>query len=127
MVNKFGEIMDELLPELKSFIENYVAINNFKNVDLSNLNLTTSLDLDLNLFDLDMDLFLTDFIETFNVDYTNFNWNNYGYPRGTLGVLLVRSFLNYKSSYVKRLAHFIYKPKICLYTLQQAIETGVLV
>jgi hypothetical protein len=118
--------MDNLLPELKAFIENFISVNNIKNVDLSNLNLNTSLDLDLNLFDLDMDLFITDFVKAFNIDYTKFNWKNYGYPDETFIISLVRSFLNYKSNWVKQLAHRLYKPKITVFTLQQAIKTGVL-
>ena len=119
--------MDNIQPELKAFIEHYILINKITNVDLSKLNLNTSLDLDLNLFDLGMDLFLMDFIEEFNIDDTNFNWKNYGYPRGTYTVLLVRSFLNYKLNWVKQIAHLLYKPKISIYTLQEAIRTGVLV
>jgi hypothetical protein len=119
--------MDNLLPELKSFIENFILVNNIKNVDLSKLNLDTSLDLDLNLFDLDMDLFITDFVKTFNIDHARFNWENYGYPSGSFIISLVRSFLNYKSNWVKQLAHRIYKPRITVFTLQQAIKTGVLI
>jgi hypothetical protein len=119
--------MDDLLPELKIFIETFIVTNNIKNVDLSNLNLNTSLDLDLNLFDLEIDMFLTDFVEMFKIDYSKFNWKNYGYPDGNFLVLFVRSFFNYKLKWVKQLAHFLYKPKISIDVLQQAIRTGILV
>ncbi|WP_367866786.1 DUF1493 family protein [Pedobacter sp. WC2423] len=119
--------MDNLLPELKVFIGNFILENSIKNVDLSKLNLNTSLDLDLNLFDLEMDLFITDFVNTFNIDYTRFNWKNYGYPDDTFIISIVRSFLNYKLNWVRQLAHWVYKPKITVSTLQQAINTGVLV
>ena len=119
--------VNDIQPELKAFIEHYILVKKITNVDLSKLNLNKSLDLDLNLFDLDMDFFLMDFIEKFNIDDTNFNWKNYGYPRGTYTILLIRSFLNYKSNRVKQIAHLLYKPKISIYTLQEAIRTGVLV
>ena len=119
--------MDALLPKLRVFIENFLSDNKIRNVDLRDLNLNTSLDLDLNLFDLEMDLFLTDFIQAFKIDYSGFDWKNYGYPRGTFLILLVRSFLNYKLRWVKRFSHSLYKPRIRVYTLQQAIETGILI
>ena len=119
--------MDSIQPELKSFIENFILENKIKNVDLSDFNLHTSLDLDLNLLDLDIDLFLSDFVRTFNIDYKRFDWNKHGYPEGSYIILLIRSFLNYKSDWVKRLSHWLYKPKITVYTLKEAIETGVLV
>lgn len=119
--------MDKIQPELKSFIENFIEKNKIKNVDLSKLDLNTSLDLDLNLFDLDMDLFMTDFVKKFNIDYKKFDWDKYSYPKGSYIILLVRSFLNYKLDWVKQLAHWLYKPKIKVDNLQQAIKTGVLI
>ncbi|MGN8072354.1 DUF1493 family protein [Mucilaginibacter sp. 22184] len=118
--------MDNILPELKAFIENYILEHKIKNVDLNDLNLNTSLDLDLNLFDVDIDLFITDFVKAFNIDYTKFHWKNYGYPDENFTISLIRSFLNYKSDWVKRFAHRVYKPRITVSALQQAIKTGVL-
>lgn len=118
--------MNNLHPKLKSFIVDYILVHKIKNVDLSDLNLNTSLDLDLNLFDLEIDLFLTEFIQTFNIDYSSFNWKNYGYPNGSYLILIIRSFFNYKTKWVKRLAHKLYRPKIRLLTLQHAMETGIL-
>ena len=118
MVNEFKKIMDNVLPELKNFIEDFILKNHIKNVDLSGLNLNMSVDLDLNLFDLDMDLFIADFVKAFGIDYSNFDWKNYGYPDGGFVILFVRSYFNYKSNWVKQLAHKLYKPKIKVSDLQ---------
>ena len=42
--------MEDILPELKSFILDFCKRNKIKNIDLSSLNVETSIDLDLNIF-----------------------------------------------------------------------------
>lgn len=88
--------MEDILPELKLFIIDFCKKNKIKNVDLNSLNIETCIDLDLNIFDIDIDLFLTEFINRFKVDYSSFNWNKYGYPKGSVLVGIIRIFFGYK-------------------------------
>lgn len=118
--------MKDILPELKLFILDFCKRNKIKNIDLTDLNIETSIDLDLNIFDIDIDLFMTEFVERFKIDYSTFNWNKYGYPKGSTLVGVLRILFGYKRKWVKRIATIIYKPKFFVENLQNAIITGVL-
>lgn len=115
----------ELSQELKDFIISFCKEMKIKNIDADNINLDTSLDLDLNIFELDMDLFMTDFSKQFDVDISTLHWGiKYIYPSGDdMGLLymIFRSF-NYKKDWVKRICRKLYKPKIYVRDLQNAIE-----
>jgi hypothetical protein len=117
--------MDETL---RDFILSFCKKYKISNIDLSDLNLHTSIDLDLNIFDLDMDMFLSEFVEQFNIDYSQFNWDNYGYPSDADAVRVdwYRMF-GYQRDWVKRLCRKVYTPKLRVYHLQEAIRTGKLI
>jgi hypothetical protein len=93
-------------------------------VDPNALTVDTSIDLDLDIFDIEMDLFLDEFIDTFRVDNSRFTWYKYGYPKGSVMVEMMKSVFGYRSTWVKRVANKIYKPKFRVYNLQQAVKSG---
>ncbi|HVI49019.1 MAG TPA: DUF1493 family protein [Chitinophaga sp.] len=118
--------MEQIRPELKDFIIDFCKKNKIKRTDLDNLNLDTSLDLDLNIFDDDMDLFLTEFVNRFKIDYSNFSWEKYGYPTSSALVGIIKGIFGYRKKWVKRVANFLYTPKLKVQELQKAIESGTL-
>jgi len=119
--------MEEVLPQLKEFIVDYCTRYKIQQVDPCALHLDTSIDLDLAIFDIEMELFLAEFVETFRVDNSKFTWYKYGYPKGSPGVEVIKVLFGYRSAWVKRLSHKIYKPKFRVSNLQEAVKTGRLV
>jgi septum formation topological specificity factor MinE len=119
--------MEEVLPELKTFILTYCNKYKIVQVDEGELTLETSVDLDLDIFDIEIDLFLSEFAETFSLDRSKFSWYKYGYPKGSARVGMVKAIFGYRSRWVKRLAHRIYKPRFRVYHMQQALKCGKLV
>jgi hypothetical protein len=118
--------MEEIHPKLKDFIVDYCTKYKIQEVDPSALNLDTSIDLDLDIFDIEIDLFIAEFAAQFHIDQSKFSWYKYGYPTGSAGVKLIKTVFGYKSSWVKRLSHRIYKPKFRVSNLQDAFKTGKL-
>lgn len=118
--------MEEIHPQLKDFIVDYCTKYKIQEVDPSALNLETSIDLDLDIFDIEIDLFIAEFAAQFHIDQSKFSWYKYGYPTGSAGVKLIKTVFGYKSSWVKRLSHRIYKPKFRVSNLQDAVKTGKL-
>ena len=116
--------MEEVLPQLKEFIVDYCTKYKIQQVDPCALYLDTSIDLDLDIFDIEIDLFLAEFAETFRVDNSKFTWYKYGYPTGSTGVKVIKTVFGYRSPWVKRLSHRIYKPKFRVRNLQEAVKTG---
>ena len=103
--------MEEVLPELKEFIAGYCDRYKIQKVDPDALTVDTSIDLDLDIFDIEIDLFLAEFTDTFRVDNSKFTWYKYGYPKGSLGVEMIRKVFGYRYAWVKKLSSCIYKPK----------------
>ena len=116
--------MEEVLPQLKEFIVDYCTRYKIQQVDAGSLCLDTSVDLDLDIFDIEIDLFLAEFAEAFRVDNSKFTWYKYGYPTGSTGVKVIKTVFGYRSPWVKRLSHRIYKPKFRVRNLQEAVKTG---
>lgn len=120
----------KLSQELKNFIIFFCKEVKIKNIDVENINLDTSLDLDLNIFELDIDLFITDFSKKFDIDISTIEWGKkYDYPSGddmSFLYYIFRSF-NYKRNWVKRTCRKLYKPKIYVRDLQNAIENKAFV
>lgn len=117
----------DIPPEILSFIKRFLPTVKIKNVDYHDLRLSTSLDLDLNLFDIDIDLFLTEFCEEFNIDYSEFKWPNGHYPQDPpIIVALIRTIFDYKKDWVKKKARAYYQPKIFIRDLVASLETGKL-
>jgi hypothetical protein len=116
-----------ILPQLKLFITNFCETNKIKNVSLDKLTLNTSIDFDLNIYDITMDLFISDFVNFFNIDYSNFTWESRGYPKDVLIVGIFRSIFGNKYKWVDDFLKLFYKPKIFIQDLQTAIQIGMLV
>ena len=116
--------MEELHPDIRSFIAAYC--NKYKIIPINpeELNLDTSVDLDLDIADIEIELFLAEFAEHFNIDNSKFSWYKYGYPKGSVSVKLLRSVFGYKRKWVKHLSQQIYKPKYKVGNLQQAVNSG---
>jgi hypothetical protein len=119
--------MEEVSPRLREFIVDYCTRYKIRQVDPGALSLDTSIDLDLDIFDIEIDLFLAEFVEKFRIDNTKFSWYKYGYPTGSASVGLIKAVFGYKSHWVKRLSHRIYKPKFRVSNLQEALKSGKLV
>jgi hypothetical protein len=119
--------MEEVLPELKAFISDYCNKYKITPVEVTDLTLDTSIDLDLDIYDIEIDLFLSEFAETFRLDNSKFSWYKYGYPRGSARVGMVKAVFGYRSRWVKRFANRIYQPKFRVYNMQQALKTGKLI
>lgn len=119
--------MEEVLPELKEFITAYCERYKIQKVDPDDLTVDTSIDLDLDIFDIEIDLFLAEFTDTFRIDNSKFTWYKYGYPKGSVGVDVIKTVFGYRSNWVKKVASKIYKPKFKVQTLQEAMKTGRLV
>lgn len=120
-------LMEEVLPEIKEFIAGYCDKYKIRKVDPEALTVDTSIDLDLDIVDIEMDLFLAEFADTFRVDNTKFTWYKYGYPKGSMGVEMIKTVFGYRYNWVKKLANRIYKPKFRVANLQEAVKTGRLV
>lgn len=118
--------METLIPELRQFIINFCQKNKIKNNVLNDLNLSTTIDLDLNIFGLTMDLFITDFVKHFNIDYSGFSWKKYGYPEETFLIGFVRLLFGYRYKWTTNLLKSFYKPKLTINNLQEALEKGKL-
>ncbi|MBS1500465.1 MAG: DUF1493 family protein [Bacteroidetes bacterium] len=118
--------MEEVLPELKNFIAGYCDRYKISKVDPDSLTTETSIDLDLNIFDIEIDLFLAEFTDTFRVDNSKFTWYKYGYPKGSVGVDVIKTVFGYRYNWVKKLATRLYKPKFKVGNLQEAVKTGKL-
>ncbi len=118
--------MEEINPKLKDFIVDYCTKYKIREVDPCALNLDTSIDLDLDIVDIEIDLFIAEFAEQFRIDNSKFSWYKYGYPTGSAGVNVIKAVFGYKSNWVKRLSHRIYKPKFRVSDLQHAVKTGKL-
>ena len=116
--------MEELHPGIKNFITDYCIRYKICPVDHQELNLDTSVDLDLDIADIEIELFLAEFAEHFNIDNSKFSWYKYGYPKGSISVKLLRSVFGYKRRWVRHLSHQIYKPKYKVGNLQQAVNSG---
>lgn len=119
--------MEEVLPELKDFIAGYCDRYKIRKVDPEALTVDTSIDLDLDIVDIEIDLFLAEFADTFRVDNSKFTWYKYGYPKGSMGVEMIRGVFGYRYNWVKKLANCIYKPKFKVANLQEAVKTGRLI
>jgi hypothetical protein len=117
-------LMEEVLPELKEFIAGYCDRYKIRKVDPEALTVDTSIDLDLDIFDIEADLFLAEFADTFRIDNSRFTWYKYGYPRGSMSVEMIKTVFGYRYNWVKKLANRIYKPKIRVANLQEAVKTG---
>jgi|LakMenEpi03Aug12_release.lakeMendotaPanAssembly.Ray.scaffolds.fasta_scaffold1054703_1 hypothetical protein len=109
--------------ELKTFIIDFCKEQKIKNIDLSVLNSEAFVDLDLDIVDIDIDLFMTDFFKRFCIDYSEFDWNNYGgYPYGgSFFYLIIRTFFSYKKMWVKKLCRKLYTPTFKISYLEKAI------
>jgi len=119
--------MEEVLPELKEFITGYCERYKIQKVDPEALTVDTSIDLDLDIFDIEIDLFLAEFADTFRIDNSKFTWYKYGYPKGSVGVEVIKTVFGYRYTWVKKVANKIYKPKFKVQNLQEAMKTGRLV
>ena len=119
--------MEEVLPELKEFIAGYCERYKIQKVDPDALTVDTSIDLDLDIFDIEIDLFLAEFTDTFRIDNSKFTWYKYGYPKGSVGVDVIKSVFGYRAPWVKKVATKLYKPKFKVQNLQEAMKTGKLV
>src|ERR1700760_512185 len=119
--------MEEVLPELKEFIAGYCERYKIRKVDKHDLTVDTSIDLDLDIVDIEIDLFLAEFTDTFRIDNSKFTWYKYGYPKGSATVDMIKIVFGYRSTWVKKLANQVYKPKFRVYNLQEAMKTGRLV
>ena len=119
--------MEAIYPQIKEFIVDYCTKYQIQKVDESALCLETSIDLDLDIFDIEIDLFISEFAEQFHVDQSKFSWYKYGYPTGSASVKMIKIVFGYKSPWVKRLSHRLYKPKFRVKNLQEAVKTGKLV
>lgn len=119
--------MEEVLPELKNFIAGYCERYKIQKVDPDALTVDTSIDLDLDIFDIEIDLFLAEFADTFRIDSSKFTWYKYGYPKGSVGVDVIKTVFGYRYTWVKKVAEKIYKPKFRVHNLQEAMKTGRLV
>ena len=91
------------------------------------LDVPTSIDLDLDIFDIEIDLFLAEFADKFRIDNSKFTWYKYGYPKGSMGVEVIKTVFGYRYTWVKKVANRIYKPKFRVQNLQEAMKTGRLV
>ncbi|WP_428328913.1 DUF1493 family protein [Mucilaginibacter sp.] len=118
--------MEEIHPQLKEFIVDYCTRYKIQKVDPHSLSLDTSIDLDLDIADIEIDLFLAEFAEKFRIDQSKFSWYKYGYPTGSASVKVIKAVFGYKSTWVKRLSHRLYKPKFRVSNLQDAVMTGKL-
>ena len=116
---------ENILPELKKFIIEFCKKQKIKYVDFERISIETNVEIDLNIFDVEADLFLTEFVEKFNVDYSEFSWAKYGYPKGNIivGLLLV---LFGSTSFVKKIANQLGHSNFKVKNLQRAILTGKL-
>jgi len=119
--------MEEVLPELKDFITGYCDRYKIQKVNPDALTVDTSIDLDLDIFDIEIDLFLAEFADKFRIDNSKFTWYKYGYPKGSMGVEVIRTVFGYRNNWVKKVANKIYKPKFRVQNLQEAMKTGRLV
>ena len=119
--------MEEVLPELKEFIAGYCDRYKIQKVDPDALTVDTSIDLDLDIFDIEIDLFLAEFTDKFRIDNSKFTWYKYGYPKGSVGVDMIKTVFGYRYTWVKKVANKIYKPKFRVQNLQEAMKTGRLV
>jgi hypothetical protein len=118
--------MEEIHPQLSQFIVDYCTRYKIRKVSAHDLNLETSIDLDLDIFDIEIDLFIAEFAERFHIDHSKFSWYKYGYPTGSASAKLIKSVFGDKKPWVKRLSHRIYKPKFKVSNLQDAVRTGKL-
>ena len=116
--------MEEVLPELKEFIAGYCERYKIHKVDPEALTVDTSIDLDLDIFDIEIDLFLAEFTDTFRIDNSKFTWYKYGYPKGSVGVEVIKTVFGYRYTWVKKMANKLYKPKFKVQNLQEAMKTG---
>ena len=115
----------QLSMELKDFIVSFCNEMKIRNINLDDICLNTSIDMDLNIFDSDMDVFLSDFIKRFNIDVSNFECGNrYLYPSGDdMGLMyMVFRSLDYRKEWVRRICKRLYKPKIFVRDFQRAID-----
>ena len=119
--------MEDVLPELKEFITGYCDRYKIQKVDPDALTVDTSIDLDLDIFDIEIDLFLAEFTDKFCIDDSKFTWYKYGYPKGSMGVEVIKTVFGYRNNWVKKVANKIYKPKFRVQNLQEAMKTGRLV
>jgi hypothetical protein len=118
--------MEDIHPQLKEFIVDYCTKYKIRTVDPCTLNLDTSIDLDLDIVDIEMDLFIAEFTAEFHIDQSKFSWYKYGYPTGSASVNVIKAVFGYKSQWVNRLSHRIYKPRFRVSNLQDAVKTGKL-
>lgn len=116
--------MEDVLPELKEFITGYCDRYKIQKVDPNALTVDTSIDLDLDIFDIEIDLFLAEFTDRFRIDDSKFTWYKYGYPKGSMGVEVIKTVFGYRNNWVKKVANKIYKPKFKVQNLQEAMKTG---
>jgi hypothetical protein len=116
--------MEEILPELKTFITGYCERYRIAKIDPEALTVDTSIDLDLDIVDIEMDLFLAEFTDAFRIDNSRFTWYKYGYPKGSATVEVIRRLFGYRTPWVKKLANRLYTPKFRIYNLQQAVKSG---
>src|SRR5471030_914361 len=120
VIEKNSFKMEEVLPELKEFIAGYCERYKIQKVDPEALTVDTSIDLDLDIFDIEIDLFLAEFADTFRIDNSKFTWYKYGYPKGSVGVEVIKTVFGYRYTWVKRVANKLYKPKFKVQNLQEA-------
>jgi hypothetical protein len=118
--------MEQILPDLKTFIIDYCEKYKVGQYDLNDLDLETSIDLDLDICGIEIDLFLAEFAETFRIDNSKFSWYKYGYPTGSIWISILKSLFGYRKKWVRRLACRFYKPRFKVQYLQDAIKTGKL-
>ena len=111
--------METWLPELESFLQTFCKNNKIR-IHLPKIELSTTLDKDLNIFDIDMDLLLKEFIKKFEVSISNFNWNNHGgYPHDSALIGLIKFAFGHNPNF--------YQPKLFVSDLQSAIITRELI
>ncbi|MBZ5856402.1 DUF1493 family protein [Flavihumibacter profundi] len=117
--------MELVNPKLELFIRNFCKQQKIKYVEPLSLN--TNIETELNIFDVDADLFISRFVEEFNIDYSSFNWNKYGYPVGSSLVAVMSFFLGRESEYVKKIAKRHKHTTFTIMVLQNALDSGRLI
>ncbi|MNU17090.1 hypothetical protein D3C71_52670 [compost metagenome] len=115
--------------ELVHFIISFCEEMKIKNIDLNNINLNTSIDLDLNIFDDDIDLFVNLFAQQFQIDVSHFEWGKrLIYPTSdkmNFVYSIFRSF-DYRKKWVKAICGRLYIPKVFIRDFQNAINIRIL-
>jgi len=116
--------MDELSLQLAEFLTSF-----YRKYKLSRAKLKTRLhaniEADLDIFDLDADMLINEFVERFDVDYSKFDWQTYGYPTGLTFIWFLRALFGRKK-WIDTLAHKHAHTTFTIKVLEDAIISGEL-